>query len=396
MVSRTTTANIMREGDKDRILDTFDGEFDLVEVLGHSVFPNSPCIPYQEQILSLTGITKGYTTVKEAKAQGLFHVNCIHSFGVTDKVMEIYRKGDWEGNEGAENKNESQEEMKEQEQSKEVQQEITAQSSNKEIKEILSKQDNSGIFNTIEKDLKPILQKETDITSELTTLNNYFDNTPAIKVNTEEELSIYNSNVRRYNALKQELGSLTKQKRNTTLQSLRFNEGGNIQIGSVSYSIKEVAEKLQNDLKGIINAKIIPNITLDIQYTASRRKYFSPLHNKLCLDKTTSHTTAIHETMHWLEHNNKKILEKSKAFLAYRTHGETAEKLSKITGDKRYKSYEIAKPDKFFNPYAGKIYDNATEVLSMGLEHLTKDPINFYKSDPEYVNFIIGVLRGYF
>lgn len=94
MVSRTTTANIMREGAKDSILETFDGEFDLVEVLGHSEFPNSPCIPYQEQILSLTGITKGYTTVDEAKANGLYHVNCIHSFGITDKVMEIYRNID--------------------------------------------------------------------------------------------------------------------------------------------------------------------------------------------------------------------------------------------------------------------------------------------------------------
>lgn len=94
MVARTTTANVLREGAKDSVLDTFDGEFDLVEILGHSVFPNSPCIPYEGQILSLTGIVEGYTTVDEAKANGLFHPSCIHSFGVTDKVMEIYRKMD--------------------------------------------------------------------------------------------------------------------------------------------------------------------------------------------------------------------------------------------------------------------------------------------------------------
>ena len=94
MVSRTTTANIAREGAKDSILDTFDGEFDLVEIIGHSVFPNSPCIPYEGQILSLTGITKGYTTIDEAKANNFAHPNCVHSFGITDKVMEIYRKMD--------------------------------------------------------------------------------------------------------------------------------------------------------------------------------------------------------------------------------------------------------------------------------------------------------------
>ena len=94
MVSRTTTANIAREGAKDSVLETFDNEFDLVEIIGHSVFPNSPCIPYEGQILSLTGITPGYTTIDEAKAQSLFHCNCVHSFGVTDKVMEIYRNLD--------------------------------------------------------------------------------------------------------------------------------------------------------------------------------------------------------------------------------------------------------------------------------------------------------------
>ena len=94
MVSRTTTANIAREGAKDSILDTFDGEFDLVEIIGHSVFPTSPCIPYEGNILSLEGITKGYTTIAEAESNGLFHPCCIHSFGVTDAVMEIYRNID--------------------------------------------------------------------------------------------------------------------------------------------------------------------------------------------------------------------------------------------------------------------------------------------------------------
>ena len=92
MVSRTTTANVFREGAKDRILDTFGDDGDLVEIIGKSIFPDSPCIPYQGKILSLEGQTKGYTTIKEAKANGLFHPNCIHNFAVTDKVMAIYDK----------------------------------------------------------------------------------------------------------------------------------------------------------------------------------------------------------------------------------------------------------------------------------------------------------------
>lgn len=95
MVSRTTTANVFREGAKDRILEDFEDDGDLVEIIGVSNFSKSPCIPYQGKILSLEGRTKGYTTIKEAKENGLFHPNCIHNFGVTDKVMEIYNGEDY-------------------------------------------------------------------------------------------------------------------------------------------------------------------------------------------------------------------------------------------------------------------------------------------------------------
>ncbi len=90
MLSRTLTANIYREAAKDSILNQF-GEFgDLVEILGRSIYPDSPCIPYQGQILSLTGKTKGFTTIDEAKGNGLFHPNCIHSFAVTGRVLNVY------------------------------------------------------------------------------------------------------------------------------------------------------------------------------------------------------------------------------------------------------------------------------------------------------------------
>lgn len=48
--------------------------------------------------------------------------------------------------------------------------------------------------------------------------------------------------------------------------------------------------------------------------------------------------------------------------------------------------------------YTGKLYrdTNLTEIISMGVEALHKDPIHFAKSDPEYFKFIVGVLRGKF
>ena len=47
------------------------------------------------------------------------------------------------------------------------------------------------------------------------------------------------------------------------------------------------------------------------------------------------------------------------------------EKLSKLTGDKNYKDSEVAYPDKFIDPYVGKVYGQVpiTEVLTMGFQH---------------------------
>lgn len=90
MLARTLTANTYREAAQESILEQF-GEFgDLVEILGRSAVDCSECKPYEGQILSLTGKTKGYTTIEEARANGLFHPNCIHSFAVTQRVLNIY------------------------------------------------------------------------------------------------------------------------------------------------------------------------------------------------------------------------------------------------------------------------------------------------------------------
>lgn len=90
LVARTTSAEAFRQGATNQILETMSSYGDLVQINGHTKFPNSPCIPFENAILSLTGKTEGYMTIKEAKAQGLFHPNCIHHFSVTTDVMEEY------------------------------------------------------------------------------------------------------------------------------------------------------------------------------------------------------------------------------------------------------------------------------------------------------------------
>jgi len=112
------------------------------------------------------------------------------------------------------------------------------------------------------------------------------------------------------------------------------------------------------------------------------------------LSTIASAKTMIHELGHWLEDRDPKITQRVQGFLARRTAGETAQKLSVLTGDSRYKDYEVAKPDQFQDAYVGKQYGIGSEVISMGLQYLYSNAADFAKKDPDYFDFMISVLRG--
>jgi hypothetical protein len=101
----------------------------------------------------------------------------------------------------------------------------------------------------------------------------------------------------------------------------------------------------------------------------------------------------VHEIGHALEQNNPAVQQKARAFLEYRTRGEEAQKLRELTG-LNYDEREISRPDKFPDPYVGKIYDRDTEVISMGIEYMWANPRKFAQQDPEYFMFMYDTLRG--
>ena len=78
MVARTTTMEAHLQGTANRLVEQ---GHDLVKVSTHrGACPL--CEPWQGEILSITGKTKGYPTLEEAKAAGLFHPNCRHAYGL--------------------------------------------------------------------------------------------------------------------------------------------------------------------------------------------------------------------------------------------------------------------------------------------------------------------------
>jgi hypothetical protein len=75
MATRTTAAHAALQGHIDRQLAIGN---DLVVV--SSIGTTCPiCAPWQNAILSITGKTKGYSTLEDAKQYGLFHPNCKHT-----------------------------------------------------------------------------------------------------------------------------------------------------------------------------------------------------------------------------------------------------------------------------------------------------------------------------
>jgi len=89
MLARTTTREASDLGKWTRM---YEVGLDVVEVVGHSKFPDSPCVPYEGQKLSLHGNTPGMTTLADAMATGYKHPNCIHTEVPVIEDVGAYRR----------------------------------------------------------------------------------------------------------------------------------------------------------------------------------------------------------------------------------------------------------------------------------------------------------------
>lgn len=107
-----------------------------------------------------------------------------------------------------------------------------------------------------------------------------------------------------------------------------------------------------------------------------------------------------HEAGHSLETRNDGIRYKANQFLKRRAGDEQPRPLREITGNDHYGDDEIGIKDRFKSAYTGKVYGdhpfqmNDTEVISMGIEYMATDPIQFAQDDPEFFDFIYTIARG--
>lgn len=182
---------------------------------------------------------------------------------------------------------------------------------------------------------------------------------------------------------------------------LRKQNNTNSKVEAGQSTIKGIYDKLNGLLGGVIGSNIKTSDAPKVQALRGRA-YYSSSQNLFKIERDADFGDVVHEYTHFLERNNPKMLANSLAFAEYRTKGENAMRMSALTGNRGYRSDEIAKKDRFFSPYCGKIYSqtneyrtaHASEIMSMGVERLFREPAKFAKEDREYFDFVVANLRG--
>jgi hypothetical protein len=163
---------------------------------------------------------------------------------------------------------------------------------------------------------------------------------------------------------------------------------------------KEIKAKLQHFINMVAerNAAFMKpdvlNVNVSIDNTRRRASYNDKT-NTMNVYPGIQNFIVVHEMGHWLEDNNPIVKKIIRDFYAQRTRGDVPESIRTLTGVNEYRDDEMTLKDKWPSVYIGKIYsDGATEVLSMGLEMMFKDPIGFADTDAEYFDLIWRILRG--
>ena len=162
----------------------------------------------------------------------------------------------------------------------------------------------------------------------------------------------------------------------------------------------EKMESALNWISRMVTQKNRPkNVGVRLLWEDENRAYYNHNLRAIFVDEHTSEGTFIHEFIHNIEFENPEISNKTKAFLLKRSGGKQAEKLRDLTGNTSYGADEIAFEDEWVkrggSVYTGKLYpDEATEVLTMGVQRIFENPIQFAKDDPEFFEFVLSTLQN--
>jgi hypothetical protein len=116
------------------------------------------------------------------------------------------------------------------------------------------------------------------------------------------------------------------------------------------------------------------------------------------IGETASKRVIFHEMGHHIEFTRPELVRASQAFVEARARhvGREGElvPLRDLAPTAGYEPHEIARVGGFIDPYTGKVYPAATEVISTGMERFT-DPramLDFYRQDMEHFFYVLGAI----
>jgi len=173
-------------------------------------------------------------------------------------------------------------------------------------------------------------------------------------------------------------------------------------------AIRQSITQAANFLMGFVSPKWLPRSEIRVQAlpVSENRAYATGLGKNASIHLqpgVVNVETAIHELAHHIEGDHRFILELSKRFIARRARGGTPERLRDLTGHD-YGADEITLRANWTtrggSHYVGKFYGSslkqatATEVISMGLERLYREPDTFFREDSDYFLFLLLALQS--
>ncbi len=166
----------------------------------------------------------------------------------------------------------------------------------------------------------------------------------------------------------------------------------------------EATDKARNFIESVSFRAAIGNQEIGVTHAKGGRASYQ--NGNLYIAKGDGPEIVAHEWGHHLE-ENAAIRERVQAFSAARFGSEKPVDMASVAPKQGYKpGEEQGRKDameKLFGTdadginqsyYAGKTYTGGrSEVLSMGMEQLYRDPVHFAKADPEYFALVVGVLQ---
>ena len=179
-------------------------------------------------------------------------------------------------------------------------------------------------------------------------------------------------------------------------------------------SREDLAHSMSEFVGRVVSKEMTPTAVCHVEAYSGRAYQIG---NRIYVAGDDDLGTYVHEYAHFIEEHIPHAHRRCQQFLKMRCERDPDAqivRLNDIVSGGRYGSDEVCIADKFFKPYCGKLYDykkgedgkpklnaagdgydvSATEILSMGLEKVFRDPKGFYDKDREYFDFIVNLLQG--